>query len=214
MKRDLFAGIVCVVALSCFSAQSGESLSSFHELRYEGVVGQTNEYTCGAAAVASILTYFYGISTSESEILNLAKEAMQMRGEEPSQGHGLTAYDLKKGLEAEGIEANGFQVTPQALRDYFVRGGLPVIIHLTKPEKHFVVAVGMAGNQIVLADPSWGRSIIPFTVLISERGYSEVVLVPIPSPELAIRAEIEQKKTLVWAQERLIALAWLREDLP
>jgi predicted double-glycine peptidase len=164
--------------------------------------------------VASILTYFYGISTSESEILNLAEEAMQMRGEEPSQGHGLTAYDLKKGLEAEGIEANGFQVTPQALRDYFVRGGLPVIIHLTKPEKHFVVAVGMAGNQIVLADPSWGRSIIPFTVLISERGYSEVVLVPIPSPELAIRAEIEQKKTLVWAQERLIALAWLREDLP
>jgi len=214
MKRYLFAGIVCVVALSCFGAQSGEPLSSFRELRYQGVVGQTNEYTCGAAAVATILTYFYGISTSESEILNLAEEAMQMRGEEPSQGHGLTAYDLKKGLEAEGIEAKGFQVTPQALRDYFVRGGLPVIIHLTKPEKHFVVAVGMAGNQIVLADPSWGRSIIPFTVLISVRGYSKVVLVPIPSPELAIRAEIEQKKTLVWAQDRLIALAWLREDLP
>lgn len=214
MKQHSFAGIACVVALSCFSAQSSESLSSFHELRYEGVVGQTNEYTCGAAAVASILTYFYGISTSESEILNLAEEAMKMRGEEPSQGHGLTAYDLKKGLEVEGIEAKGFQVTPQALRDYFVRGGLPAIIHLTKPEKHFVVAVGMAGNQIVLADPSWGRSIIPFTVLISARGYSEVVLVPIPSPELAVRVEIEQKKTLVWAQGRLIALAWLREDLP
>jgi predicted double-glycine peptidase len=214
MKRYLFAGIVCVVALSCFGAQSGESLSSFHELRYEGVVGQTNEYTCGAAAVATILTYFYGISTSESEILNLAEEAVQMRGGEPSQGHGLTAYDLKKGLEVEGIEAKGFQVTPQALRDYFVRGGLPAIIHLTKPEKHFVVAVGMLGNQIVLADPSWGRSIIPFTVLISARGYSEVVLVPIPSPELAVRVEIEQKKTLVWAQDRLIALAWLREDLP
>jgi predicted double-glycine peptidase len=214
MKRHLFAGIVYVVAFSCFSAQSGESLSSFRELRYEVVVGQTNEYTCGAATVATILTYFYGISTSESEILNLAEESMQMRGEEPSQGHGLTAYDLKKGLEAEGIEAKGFQVTPQALQDYFIRGGLPVIIHLTKPEKHFVVAVGMAGNQIVLADSSWGRSIIPFTVLISARGYSEVVLVPIPSPELAIRAEIEQKKTLVWAQDRLIALAWLREDLP
>lgn len=214
MKQHSFAGIACVVALSCFSAQSSEPLSSFHKLRYEGVVGQTNEYTCGAATVATILTYFYGISTSESEIMNLAEEAMQMRGEEPSQGHSLTAYDLKKGLEAEGIEAKGFQVTPQALRDYFVRGGLPVIIHLTKPEKHFVVAVGMLGNQIVIADPSWGRSIIPFTALINARGYSEVVLVPIPSPELAIRAEIEQKKTLVWAQDRLIALAWLREDLP
>jgi hypothetical protein len=52
MKRHLFAGIVCVVAFSCFSAQSGESLSSFRELRYEGVMGQTNEYTCGAAGVA------------------------------------------------------------------------------------------------------------------------------------------------------------------
>lgn len=101
---------IAVLAVSIALVAAGTTLTSasptsYHDLRYASVLEQTSEYTCGAAAVATLLTYFYGISTSESEILNLAKESMQMRGEERSQGHGFTAYDLKKGLEAGGIEA-------------------------------------------------------------------------------------------------------------
>ncbi len=152
---------------------------SYLDLRYIGVIEQSNEYTCGAAAVATLLTYFYGVSTSESDVLNLVYEAMRARGEKPSQEQGLTAYDLKEALKAKGITSKGFLVKPAALQDYFSRGGLPVIIHLTKPEKHFEVAVGMIGDQIVIADPSWGRSIIPLSELVKQRGYDGVVLVPI-----------------------------------
>lgn len=210
---------IAVLAVSIALVAAGTTLisaspTSYHDLRYASVLEQTSEYTCGAAAVATLLTYFYGISTSERDVLELVYASMRARGERPTQGKGLTAYDLKGALAAKGIPSKGFLVKPAALQDYFVRGGLPVIIHLSKPEKHFVVVVGMVGNQIVIADPSWGRSIMPFTMLITKRGYRGVVLVPIPSPELAIQVKTEQKKNLVWAQERLMVLAWLREDLP
>ena len=191
--------------------EAGASLS-YRELRYEEVIGQTDWYTCGPAAVATLLTYYYGIATTEAEALEFAEGFMREMGLEPSRG--INALALKKTLEAKGIPTKGYRVKPGALRDYFARGGLPVIVHLVKPQKHFVVAVGMVEDQIVLADPSWGRSIIPFSALIEERGYSEVVLVPIPPPELIPRVRSNQQATLSWARGRLAALARLREDLP
>jgi hypothetical protein len=91
---------------------------------------------------------------------------------------------------------------------------LPVIIHLTKPEKHFEVVVGMIGEQIVIADPSWGRSVTPLTLLVKQRGYDGVVLVPIPSSDLAHQAAVRQGEALGWASLRLTRLSQLRESLP
>ena len=202
-----------LVVVSYF-ALGKESLVSYLDLRYTDVIEQSNEYTCGAAAVATLLTYFYGVSTSENDVLNLVYEAIRARGEKPSPEQGLAAYDLKEALKAKGIEAKGFLVKPAALQDYFARGGLPVIIHLTKPEKHFEVAAGMIGNQIVIADPSWGRSVTPLTLLVKQRGYDGVVLVPIPSSTLARQVAARQRETLEWAALHLTRLAQLRESLP
>jgi hypothetical protein len=188
--------------------------SSYLFLRYTDVIEQSNEYTCGAAAVATLLTCFYGIPVTEQDALNLVYGSMHARGEKPEQGRGITAYDLKEALEAKGIRTEGFLVKPAALQDYFSRGGLPVIIHLTKPEKHFEVVVGMVGEQIVIADPSWGRSVMPLTLLVEQRGYDGVVLVPIPSAELAHQAAVRQGKALEWAALRLTRLSQLRESLP
>ncbi len=185
---------------------------SYRDLRYEWVVGQAEWYTCGAAAVATLLTYYYNIPTTEAEALELAERFMRAAGREP--GHGLTALALKQTLEAKGIPTKGFRVTPQALADYFARGGLPLIVHLTQPQKHFVVALGIVEDHIVLADPSWGQSINPFWTLVKERGYSGVVLVPIPPPHLLYQIRERQQEALSRAKERLLDLTRLRESLP
>ncbi len=190
------------------------AVSSYHELRYEGVIVQTDWYTCGPAAVATLLTYYYCIPTAEAEALKLAEGFMQEMGLNPGHERGISALALKRAIEAKGIPTKGYRVKPEDLRDYFARGGLPVIIHCTKPQKHFVVAVGMVEDQIVLADPSWGRSIIPFSALIEERGYSGVVLVPIPTPKLVEHIKEAQQETLTWAHGRMATLARLREELP
>jgi len=62
--------------------EAGTSLS-YRELRYDGVVGQTDWYTCGPAAVATLLTYYYGIPTTEAEALKLAEGFMREMGLEP-----------------------------------------------------------------------------------------------------------------------------------
>jgi len=182
------------------------------DLRYEGVVGQADWYTCGAAAVATLLTYYYGIDTTEAETLELAEGFMIAAGRKP--GQALTALALRQTLEAKGIPTRGYRVSPEALADYFARGGLPVILHLSEPQRHFVVGVGMVGDHIVLADPSWGQSSLPFSTFVDERGYSEVVLVPIPPPELSFLVQERQQEALRRAEERLAALARLRERLP
>jgi len=202
--------LFCTVA----PVSTAGTVRSYRELRYEGVIGQTDWYTCGPAAVATLLTHYYGIPTTETEALELAEGFMEKMGLEPGPERGINALALKRTLEAKGIPTKGYRVKPEDLQDYFTQGGLPVIVHPTKPQKHFVVAVGMVGDEIVLADPSWGRSIIPFTALVNERGYSGVVLVPIPPLELAQRAQEKQKEILEWAAFRLAALARLREELP
>ncbi|MEM4919229.1 MAG: cysteine peptidase family C39 domain-containing protein [Thermofilaceae archaeon] len=182
----------------------------YRDLWYTGVVGQTDWYTCGAAAVATLLTHYYGIPTTEAEALELAEGFMAATGREP--GQALTALALKQTLEAKGIPTRGYRVTPEALTDYFARGGLPVILHLTEPQKHFVLGVGMVWDHLVLADPSWGQSLLPISVLVHERGYSGVVLVPIPPPELFFVVQERQQKALRRAEERLLALDRLRKE--
>jgi len=50
---------------------------SYRDLRYVKVVGQTDFYTCGLAAGATLLTYYYGIPTTEGEALELAEGFMR-----------------------------------------------------------------------------------------------------------------------------------------
>ncbi|MGC8817575.1 MAG: cysteine peptidase family C39 domain-containing protein, partial [Candidatus Hadarchaeum sp.] len=111
-------------------------------------MGQTDWYTCGPAAVATLLTHYYGLPTSEAEALELAQNFMRAQGLEPGPERGINALALKRTLEAKGIPTKGFRVKPEALKDYFDRGGLPLIAHLTQPQKHFVVVIGFVGDHI------------------------------------------------------------------
>ena len=77
---------------------------------YIDVIGQTDSYTCGPAAVATLLTYYYGVSTTEKEALELAEGFTREIGLEP--GRGINALALKKTLEAKGILTKGFRVKP------------------------------------------------------------------------------------------------------
>ncbi|MGC9523684.1 MAG: C39 family peptidase [Anaerolineae bacterium] len=212
-------GSIPACAVSCLTilsliAELLSGVASHRDLRHAQVVGQSSNYTCGPAAVSTLLTYYYGIPITEMEALELAEAAMRAEGGQPGRERGINALALLRVLEAKGIPTTGYRVSLGALHDYFERGGLPLIAHLTTPNKHFVVAVGVVNDHVVLADPTWGRSIIPFSALIEERGYRGVVLVPIPNPGITQRVRAAQQATLTWARQRLAALSRLRESLP
>jgi len=186
----------------------------YRELRYQNVVGQTDWFTCGPAAVATLLRYYFGrTEVDEARVLALALEALQKTEGEVRQG-GISALALRQAMRALGVESRGFRLSLEQLRDYFVRGGLPLILHTTLPEPHYVVAVGLVQEQVLLADPSWGQRMVSLEGLVSEKGFGGVVLVPLPDEEAALLVRERQAQALGWAQARLRSLRGLSGRWP
>ncbi|MFC2078862.1 C39 family peptidase [Candidatus Bipolaricaulota bacterium] len=186
---------------------------SYLEIQQEQVVIQSNEYACGAAAVATLMQYFYSVQVSESDVLNLVEESMRSRGVSPEESHGLTAFDLKEASQQLGVEMAGYLVGQSELDDYFARGGLPVIAHLTNPRKHFVVVIGIRNAFVLIADPAWGKRIVgcsEFETLRERRG---VVLVPLPSRQKAGVARDAQSDALFEMERILSHLQALGEEM-
>ena len=195
--------------IATLSVASADDMASYRELRYEGVTGQTEWFTCGPAALSTLFGEYYGLADmGELELLELSIQAMAGTDHDIEES-GVTALALKQVAEAKGIPTKGFSVTMEELRDYFETGGLPLLIHVTRPELHYVIAVGLVGESIVIADPSFGRRILAFESLVFEKGFSGVVLVSVPDEAAAERAKRVQAATLLWASRRLTRLASL-----
>ncbi len=203
MKQKL-RQVLIILGILNFTTISAIALPTpYRILRYEGVVGQTNYYTCGPAAVATLLIHYYGIESGEMEILELAHQAIRERGGNPEEGRGINGFALKQALANKGIRAEGIKILPENLADYFNKDGLPLILHVTKPNLHYVLAIGMIGDFVVIADPSWGRKIIHLNDLINEKGFEGMTLIPFTPRSLLDHAREQQNNTLIWAENRL-----------
>jgi predicted double-glycine peptidase len=221
VRRDSFAHwqarsgwgafIAAAAATVLASAHATGVGASHRDLRYEGIIGQSSDFSCGPAAVATLLSCFYGISVTESDVLAQAEQHEATVGREP--GAGVSALSLKRVLVDSGIPVRGLKVTVNALVQHFKQQGLPLILHTTRPQKHFLVAVTAVGRHIVLADPSWGRRLLGVSELETQLGFDGVVLATMPPPDLAERAAAAQESFCLWARERLASLEVLRERM-
>ena len=88
-----------LAAILAYSVTLAERVP-YRPLRYTHVVGQTDWYTCGAAAVATLLAYYYNDPATEEEVLEVAIEETKKSGKDPLKG--LTALLLKRALEKRG----------------------------------------------------------------------------------------------------------------
>ncbi|RIH81504.1 NHLM bacteriocin system ABC transporter, peptidase/ATP-binding protein [Meiothermus luteus] len=203
----MFAKLTVAVLLASLAA--AQPVRDWRSLRYEGVVGQTDWFTCGPAAVATLLRRYHGMEgVDEEQVLELALRFMG-KTEDQVRPSGITALALREAMGALGVPARGFRLSLEELADYFVRGGLPVVLHTTRPEPHYVVAVGLVRGNWVLADPSWGRRILPWEALLREKGFSGVTLVPLPGEAQLAGVKERQREALRWAEGRLRALEGL-----
>ncbi|WP_041658089.1 C39 family peptidase [Marinithermus hydrothermalis] len=184
---------------------------TYRPLRYTHVIGQADWYTCGAAAVATLLMYYYGDPATESEILEVAIKETERSGKDPLKG--LTALSLKRYLERKGYRVRAYRVDLEELADYFRQGGLPVIGHVTRPQLHFLMIAR-------IVDPPIGaprRSLLGPTdqALVTEKGFSGVILLAVPKTKTQLKeAKALQAKELAWAKAELSRLAALRARLP
>lgn len=128
---------------------------SLQELGWDRVVRQQYDFSCGSAAVATLLTYHYDRDTSEAEVF----EWMIRAGDaEQIQRHGFSMLDMKLYLDRQGLNADGFRIS----LDDFVRIGVPAITMVnTAGYKHFVVVKGIDEHHMLVGDPAAGTLVVP-----------------------------------------------------
>jgi hypothetical protein len=130
-------------------------LTSLKEIRYRNTIRQRYDFSCGSAAVATLLTYQYGYPVNEQE----AFVQMYAHGNQPKiNREGFSLLDIKRFLQANGFEADGFRVPLDKLRDE----GIPAIALIDEQGyHHFVVIKGLRAGRVLLGDPARGTRSIP-----------------------------------------------------
>lgn len=133
-------------------------LKSWKALRDENLVVQRFDYSCGSAALATLMRYGYGHEVGERDILDAVFEALS--GDEAAlrKDEGLSLLDLQRVAEARGFRAQGFKLLPENLPK--LKG--PVIVFISpRGYDHFAVLRGVRGSRVYLADPSRGNLRLP-----------------------------------------------------
>jgi predicted double-glycine peptidase len=129
-----------------------KKVKSMRELRRRQMVPQSADYSCGAAALATVLRYHFGQQMTEKDaILGMFKHGEQ----EKIRRRGFSLLDMKRFALKQGLQAKGYRVEEiTALQ----KVNVPVITLIeTNRYKHFVVIRRTDDRYVYLSDPSWGN---------------------------------------------------------
>jgi hypothetical protein len=137
-------------------------VESVRDQRFNDVVSQTLDYSCGAAAMATLLRYHYNDPVTEPEIV---REMVLHGDREKIRREGFSLLDLKKYSQRRGYETKGFSISPETLE----RLAIPSItlVH-TRGFSHFVVLKGARDGIVYLADPALGQRNLPIDEFVDE----------------------------------------------
>jgi predicted double-glycine peptidase len=125
-------------------------IESLKERRFRTVFRQKEDFSCGAAALASLLTFHYRQPTAESEVA----AAMRAAGDAAKiSRQGFSLLDMQRYLAARGLAADGFRVT----LDRLAAAGLPAITLIeVDGYRHFVLIKGIRDDAVLIGDPAAG----------------------------------------------------------
>ena len=124
------------------------------ELRDQYVVKQQHDYSCGAAALATLMSYYFGEETSEQQMLELINVGLTRDERTRKLLSGFSLLDLQRAARAKGFQSAGFRVTLEQLTQL----AAPVIVFVQPlGYRHFAVLRGVDRGRVFLADPARGN---------------------------------------------------------
>src|SRR4051812_21630096 len=140
-ESAVYISSLAEVALPVRSLQSRKFLT---------VVRQRYDFSCGSAALATLLRYHYGDAQTEESVF----QGMWSEGDRPQiRRAGFSLLDMKRYLARRAIGSDGYGVSVPDI----VRAGIPGIVLLNvEGYRHFVVLKGIDSGTVILGDPSVG----------------------------------------------------------
>lgn len=125
------------------------------EQRFDGVVHQRYDFSCGSAALATLLRYHYDLDVGEDD----AFRGMWSKGDRAQiRRVGFSLLDMKRWLASHALSADGYKVS----LDKVAKTGVPgIALIAVRNYRHFVVVKGVRPTEVLLGDPSSGLTVMP-----------------------------------------------------
>lgn len=149
-----FALAVFAAASSAYAAQ--RPIQSLLEYRQANVVIQRWDNSCGAAALATVLTYGRQFAVTEEE----AARGMLRRTDPLKVRHrgGFSLLDMKRYASTLGFDADGYA---ELSLDELATMSWAIVPIRSRGYNHFVVVREIAAGEVHIADPGFGNYSLP-----------------------------------------------------
>ena len=122
--------------------------------RFVGVTKQEFDFSCGSAALATLLNEFYGHSVDEKDVLTAMYDAGDQKAIKLK---GFSLLDMRSYLTSIGYSADGYR----APLDKLIKAGIPALALInSKGYSHFVVVGGVSNDSVILLDSAKGKRVV------------------------------------------------------
>lgn len=142
-------------------------VQSIRERRFANLVQQRTDFSCGAAALGTILKQAYWLDVDEAHII----EGMLAHSDQDTvRVQGFSMLDMKRYVESLGMRARGYRIPAENLKSVSV----PVIVLMDiRGYKHFVVMQRADDNWVYVGDPVLGNKRYKFDDFV--KGWNGII---------------------------------------
>jgi predicted double-glycine peptidase len=145
-----FAGAQAQISLQAGAGHFAVPVRTWRDIPFRTVVRQEYDYSCGSAALATLLRYHYGRAVGEAEIF----KAMYLAGDQQViRKVGFSLLDMKNYLRGIGLGSDGYR---SSVAEVAADGEPAITVISTGGYKHFVVIKGVRNGEVLIGDPAGG----------------------------------------------------------
>ncbi|MGY4817123.1 C39 family peptidase [Pseudomonas chlororaphis subsp. piscium] len=128
-----------------------KQVQSVRERKFADLVEQKTDFSCGAAALATILRQAYWLDVDEEHVI---KGMLATADQDLVRTQGFSMLDMKRYLESIGMRARGYRIPPDKLQAV----SIPVVVLMDiRGYKHFVVMQRAHKDWVYIGDPVLGH---------------------------------------------------------
>lgn len=128
-----------------------KSVVSMRERRFINLVEQKTDFSCGAAALATLLNEAYGWQFSEADVIQgmLAEADLDL-----VRTQGFSMLDMKRYAQTIGLRARGYRIQPEQLEQVKIPS---IVLIDVRGYKHFVVMQTSSDGWVYVGDSVLGH---------------------------------------------------------
>jgi len=141
--------------VSVSSGQKGNTVNvglvSWRDIPFQSVERQAYDYSCGSAAVATLMTYAYNMPRSEKAVF---KDMFDLGNQEKIRREGFSMLDMSRYMNTQGLKAKGYRITLESIE----RNKVPFVALVNNNGyNHFVVVKTVTPSHVLVGDPNNGN---------------------------------------------------------